>query len=679
MDSSGSESKVKWKVLYVDDEPALLELGKIFLEKSGLLELTISESPKDALELLEEEDFDAIISDYQMPGMDGIGFLKALKAKGSDTPFIIFTGKGREEVVIEALNNGADFYIQKGGDPKSQFAELIHYIQFAIERRRSKDAFVKQDAMEAAIDGMAIYDDSGKLVYANQAYVGLYGYGSLDDIMGLSWIELIPQRDVDTFTNVFNHVFEKSGSFRGITIGRRRNGTEFPQEICIQSLDRGGYITVVRDETERFAKEAQLEYSNSFRELLLDITHSIIGKTWEDAEIAIESALGRMAEFVGAERANIFQIDYEEGTYTNTHEWVADGLPSVKENMQHRPVSELGSALQLLEDQGSVFLDEKSIISDPAIASMMEKFDVKSTINHGIFGSDGLRGFVGFDSVTKNKIFNQQDDDLLKVFSDLISTIIERMAAESRLIESEKRSRSILRAFPDMAFILDRQGTFMDYNASDQSHLLLPAEKFIGRSLHEVLPEIVADQSYYAIESLERGEDVKPFTYSMETPAGERDYELRMNRMENGFLASVRDITDISILNRELQEKDERLTQLQDFANIGTFEQDIETGVVTWSDELFRVIGVSKEDFGGTVEDILDMVPPEDVEMVKEANAALVESGRDYRKDFSHRLIKGTGETIWVKVSAINYEDRSGRLKSIGLVMDITSLIDRGD
>ena len=60
-----------------------------------------------------------------MPGMDGIKFLKAVRAQYPVLPFIIFTGRGREEVAMEALNCGADRYIQKGGDPKSQFTELI--------------------------------------------------------------------------------------------------------------------------------------------------------------------------------------------------------------------------------------------------------------------------------------------------------------------------------------------------------------------------------------------------------------------------------------------------------------------------------------------------------------------------------------------------------------------------
>ena len=132
----------KIQVLYVDDEPELLILGKLFLENSGNFTVVTSPGAPQAITLLANQTFDIIISDYQMPEMDGIAFLKYLKSEGNPTPFILFTGKGREEVVIEALNNGADFYIQKGGDPETQFAELEHKTKQAVSLKKSKDSLV---------------------------------------------------------------------------------------------------------------------------------------------------------------------------------------------------------------------------------------------------------------------------------------------------------------------------------------------------------------------------------------------------------------------------------------------------------------------------------------------------------------------------------------------------------
>ena len=127
-------------VLYIDDETDLLELGKLFLESMGDFSVTTIGSATPALDILSSKKFDLVLSDYQMPGMDGIGLLKAVRSRFGDIPFILFTGKGREEVVVQAINNGADFYLQKGGDPRSQFSELAHKIRQAVRRKRAEAA-----------------------------------------------------------------------------------------------------------------------------------------------------------------------------------------------------------------------------------------------------------------------------------------------------------------------------------------------------------------------------------------------------------------------------------------------------------------------------------------------------------------------------------------------------------
>jgi PAS domain S-box-containing protein len=125
-------------VLYVDDERSLLDIGKLFLEKGGDMQVETLTSATEALQVIREHPFDAIISDYQMPDMDGLSFLKELRKQGEQVPFVLFTGRGREEVVIEALNYGADFYLQKGGNATPQFAELRNMLQTAITRRRDQ-------------------------------------------------------------------------------------------------------------------------------------------------------------------------------------------------------------------------------------------------------------------------------------------------------------------------------------------------------------------------------------------------------------------------------------------------------------------------------------------------------------------------------------------------------------
>jgi PAS domain S-box-containing protein len=132
-------------VLYVDDEPELVYLGKTFLESTGDFVVDTRLSGEETLETLRTHSYDAIISDYQMPGIDGLVLLKAVREQYGNIPFILFTGKGREAVVIEAINLGADFYLQKGGDPRAQFAELAHKIRMAVGRRRAETALRERD------------------------------------------------------------------------------------------------------------------------------------------------------------------------------------------------------------------------------------------------------------------------------------------------------------------------------------------------------------------------------------------------------------------------------------------------------------------------------------------------------------------------------------------------------
>lgn len=127
-------------VLFVDDEPPILEISRIFLERSGEMTITTARSASEALNLLTGSTFDAIVSDFEMPDIDGLVFLKVLRAKGDRIPFILFTGKGREWVAMEALNNGADFYLTKGEDPKLTFSTLDRMIREAVQRRHLEDS-----------------------------------------------------------------------------------------------------------------------------------------------------------------------------------------------------------------------------------------------------------------------------------------------------------------------------------------------------------------------------------------------------------------------------------------------------------------------------------------------------------------------------------------------------------
>ena len=167
-------------ILYVDDETGLLEIGKLFLEQTGLFSVDTVDSAQEALRVMAEKRYDAVISDYQMPGMNGIELLKRVRASGYTLPFIIFTGRGREEIVIQALNEGADFYLQKGGEPVSQFAETAHTVQKAILQKQAERSIRDHERREADIinflpDATFAIDSSGHVITWNHAIEEMTG------------------------------------------------------------------------------------------------------------------------------------------------------------------------------------------------------------------------------------------------------------------------------------------------------------------------------------------------------------------------------------------------------------------------------------------------------------------------------------------------------------------------
>lgn len=125
------------RVLHVDDEPDFLSLTAEYLEREDdRLSVETATSDEVALDILAEREIDCIISDYDMPGMDGLEFFRTLRDDFPDIPFILFTGKGSEAVAAEAISAGVSDYLQKGGSER--FSLLANRITNLVNKRRSR-------------------------------------------------------------------------------------------------------------------------------------------------------------------------------------------------------------------------------------------------------------------------------------------------------------------------------------------------------------------------------------------------------------------------------------------------------------------------------------------------------------------------------------------------------------
>ena len=303
MTMSGSQALRGLRVLYVDDEPSLLELGKMFMESQGGFEVDIAETASSGLDILKQAVFDAVVSDYQMPEMDGLQFLKRLRSDGNNIPFIIFTGRGREEVAIEALNSGADFYLQKGGNPRAQFAELINMVRQSVQRHRSerlvREAEVNlRNIVNSMGDGLMVVDGNGRVISYNDAAVAMSGVINRDDLLGFRIQDFIPPEHLPSFQSFFRKAYRNGKTeltrFRSVNMQGRSVWLESTNTRTVYE-GREALLIVFRDistkvELERRLRDSEEKYRSiveSQRDLICrflpDSTISFVNKTFCDA------------------------------------------------------------------------------------------------------------------------------------------------------------------------------------------------------------------------------------------------------------------------------------------------------------------------------------------------------------------------------------------------------------
>jgi DNA-binding NtrC family response regulator len=144
---------MKTRVLLVDDDVELLNIARIVFQQTDPdLKLVVANSVQRALEVMEREEFEIVIADYLMPDATGLDLLEALRSAGDEIGFIMWTGHSREEVVIKALNFGADFYILKETDVKNQFKIIHDIIKKVIQVKRQSD---HESSLKATPSGKA--------------------------------------------------------------------------------------------------------------------------------------------------------------------------------------------------------------------------------------------------------------------------------------------------------------------------------------------------------------------------------------------------------------------------------------------------------------------------------------------------------------------------------------------
>ena len=170
-------------VLHVDDDPSVLDLTEAYLERElEAVAVTSVTAPPDALDELDGGRFDCIVSDYDMPGMDGLAFFERLRETDRSIPFVLYTGKGSEEIASQALNAGVTGYFQKGGP--EQLRRLANRVHQAVDEHRTREIADRYSTVIEAL-GYPVYvvDETGVFRFVNEPFAELTGYDR-EEIIG---------------------------------------------------------------------------------------------------------------------------------------------------------------------------------------------------------------------------------------------------------------------------------------------------------------------------------------------------------------------------------------------------------------------------------------------------------------------------------------------------------------
>lgn len=251
------------RVLYVDNDPAVTTLAKEFLEEegSGYTVLTAN-SAEEGLELLESECIDCVVSDYDMPRMDGLAFLEAVRAEWPDLPFILITVMGSEDIASEAISMGVSDYLKKDAG-REHYVHLQRRIQNAVERRRAqRETERRLTALETAREGICIVGTDGNYSYANDSFLDMHGYDE-ETLLGQPWELLHPNEEVDRLQSEVLDDLGADDEWEGESVGLRADGSTFQQSVAMTGLEDGRVVAVANRNALSSSDELSVETDQS--------------------------------------------------------------------------------------------------------------------------------------------------------------------------------------------------------------------------------------------------------------------------------------------------------------------------------------------------------------------------------------------------------------------------------
>lgn len=192
---------------------------------------------------------------------------------------------------------------------------------------------------------------------------------------------------------------------------------------------------LVRDVSGQHAAQRERERLNAFVLLLFRLANRFINLPVQQADAAIHEALGDMGRFVDADRAYLFNYDFEASTTSNTHEWCAQGIAPEIDNLQHIALALVPEWVSCHQQGQVMHIPDTQALPDQHLRSLLLAQGIQSLVALPLMQEERCLGFVGLDSVRGPHHYGQEETALLQLFAQMLLNIRLRVETEDRIRE----------------------------------------------------------------------------------------------------------------------------------------------------------------------------------------------------------------------------------------------------
>lgn len=279
----------------------------------------------------------------------------------------------------------------------------------------------------------------GELLFANPALANMMGYDNLEEFKNLN----VSQNGyVNSFQKkLFHDIMKHEGQVENFeSKWKKKNGkTLYVRENAKTIKDENGKIVYYEGYVEDITvqKEAKiklhnrdikLRYLERFENLIMTLATGFVTISIDELDASIDKLLQKVGSFTEIDRTYLFKIDNVMKTMSNTHEWVAKGISAEKENLQDLPTSIFPWWMKHLAKNQIIHIEDLETMPEEAHneKEILEEQDIKAIVVLPIFIKKELYGFIGFDSVKKNKKWDSASIKILEMVSILISNMLSR-------------------------------------------------------------------------------------------------------------------------------------------------------------------------------------------------------------------------------------------------------------